>query len=150
MNYKKLLTILLLIISIFFVLWVFFQQPEDSIIPAKENIETIEFSNSKNKLFFRAKAWGISGNHEEITLSATLQKLSNKKNQYIFYTPEVFYKTNGKDSLIIYAPKNLTSVPEEKISDINIIVKNLKTSRDIYNYKKNHVSYGLKMISIYE
>ena len=74
----------------------------------------LSFDDMDKKIFVNAKSWGISGNHDEITLSEREKTVPDKNMDYIFYTSEIFYKIESGGRLIIYAPKDAVSEPLKK------------------------------------
>lgn len=124
-------------------------EDEKSGFPQDEATKVLSLSNGK-KIYVRAKIWGISSNHEEIVFSENPITTPNKERDYIFYTDEVWYKTD-KNTLTIYAPQSGKSIPEENsFEDIEIIFKGLKKANEIRDYSTNYQKYGLQRISIHE
>ena len=117
-------------------------------MPENETINSISLCNVKNPLFLRAKIWGIAGNHEEIILSQSDSRWSDKEKDYIFYTSEVFFKVE-KDSLItLYAPESSISEPLTGLPNVRIIGMNDADS--IKDYNINYKKYGLQRLSVYK
>lgn len=143
---KKLLLFLVLLIVI--IVWFCHKWRKKEPIPTKENIISLKLSKIDKPLYLKAKTWGIAGNHEEIVLSQLDSGFSNKTNDYIFYTSEVFYKIENDSIAIIYAPESLISEPVNKMS--NVKIKCLKTADEIKDYNTNYQKYGLQRISVYE
>jgi hypothetical protein len=112
------------------------------------NTEILTFSNGE-KIFIKAKVWGISGNHEEIVFSETPINIPNKERDYIFYTSEVFYEVN-KNTLTIYAPQSGKSIPATSFKDVVVIFKGLKKADEIRDYSFNYQEYGLQRISVFK
>lgn len=147
-NTKALLLFLVLLISC--AIW-FYQSDsrEDSAAIKGNAMTTIKLVNIDNRsLFLRARMWGVSGNHEEIVLSKSESSLSNKADDYIFYTSEVFYKIENDKNVILYAPESSIIEPLNRIPNVTIRV--LKTADEIIDYHNNYQKYGLKRISIYD
>ena len=107
----------------------------------------LSFDDMDKKIFVNAKSWGISGNHEEITLSEREKTLPDKNMDYIFYTSEIFYKIEPGGRLIIYAPKDAVSEPLKKFKDV-VVINRLTTAEEIKEYNKHFRKYGLKKISM--
>ena len=107
----------------------------------------LSFDDMDKKIFVNAKSWGISGNHEEITLSEREKTLPDKNMDYIFYTSEIFYKMESGGRLIIYAPKDAVSEPLKKFKDV-VVINRLTTAEEIKEYNKHFRKYGLKKISM--
>ena len=115
-----------------------------------DKIEMIlSFDDIDKKIFVKAKSWGISGNHEEITLSERDKTVPDKNMDYIFYTSEIFYKIESDGRLIIYAPKASVSEPLKKFKDVVVVINKLATAKEIKEYNKHFRKYGLEKISIY-
>lgn len=116
-------------------------------LESTEKTEIITFANG-NKIYVEAKAWGITGNHEQIIFSETPISIADKQIHYIFYTSEVFYKMGNDNTVVIYATESSISEPINKTP--HIIVRGLKSADEIRNYNANYKNYGLERISIYE
>lgn len=119
---------------------------EDEILPTNEKALVLKFSNGE-KVYVRAKVWGVSGNHQEIVFSENPITIPNKDKDYIFYTDEVLYKID-KNSLSIFAPQSGKNIPKLLFSNIEVIFKGLKNSAEISDYSMNYKKYGLEKISV--
>lgn len=112
----------------------------------------IEFEKLNEKIYVSARAWGVSGNHQEIILSgapiSSKHREYSKEDNYIFYTSEIYYKKEGQGKLIISAPNSSVSKPKNFNSSIHIVLKDLRTADDLKDYEKNYKKYGLQKISI--
>jgi hypothetical protein len=128
--------------------WFYYKWRQEESIPLKVKQKTIALNNFKPVLFFKAKNWGIAGNHEEITLSFSDSEPANKEKDYIFYTTEIFYKIEKNNSIVIYAAQSSISEPIIKNPDVKLKV--LKNADEIKDYNINYQKYGLQKISIYE
>lgn len=148
MNNSKKVLLLFLALLIVGVIWFYRDWRQEEFMPAKENMTSIKLGNANRPLYLKAKVWGVAGNHEEIVLSQSNSNLPNKANDYIFYTPEVFYKVESNSNVIVYAPESLISEPEKKIP--NVTIRGLKTADEIKDYNNNYQKYGLERISVYE
>lgn len=146
-NYKKIILFFAAFL-VFGAIWFYQNWRQEEFMPAKENMITIKLGNINNPLFLKAKAWGITGNHEEIVLSQSDTLLSNKTDDYIFYTSEVFYKEDNNGKVFVYVTESLVSEPVGKIP--NVIIIGLKTADEIRDYKANYQKYGLQRISVYK
>lgn len=122
----------------------------DNFEVVRNNVE-VSFDSLNTNIFMSARAWGISGNHEEIILSNQIigkeHQSYSKSECYIFYTSDIFYKKIGENSLIVYAAQSSISEPEDFVSPIEITVIPLKNSREINDYLNNYEKYGLSKIS---
>ena len=123
-----------------------------ALIESLENELSIEFPEISQNINVRARSWGISGNHEEITFSSDSNALSyDSLQKQIFFTSEIFYKKKGIDTLIIFAPKS--SYKDEYlqvIGKVKLVIKPLTNNDDIVEYNKRYVQLGLKKVSIYD
>ncbi|CAM4213665.1 MULTISPECIES: hypothetical protein [Flavobacterium] len=113
----------------------------------KEKVVKLSFDN-REFFFLKTDIHGIAGNHQQITLSIKDDKVYNKGTDFIFYSPEVYYKKT-KDSLIIYAPECCFLEPVDKKYKTIIMITGLKKASDIDNYEKNYKQYGLERLSVY-
>jgi len=135
--------------SIYFFVLNSFDTSMDPVI----NNQIIEFEEVGEKVYMRAKTWGISGNHSEILLSTS--PINNehreyfKNKQYTFInTTELFYRKQGKDSLLIYVDYK-SEIPEKLDTKIQIEQIELKNYDEVKDYKQNYKKYGLSKISVY-
>jgi len=117
------------------------------------NDYVINFEKQGLKIFISAKTWGIAGNHERIMVSLSPFH-SHEKNfeneSLIFYTPQIYYKKQGVDSLMIYVASSAVS---KKTKDLKSSIKIIKVELDSYDkikdYELNYKKYGLLKASIY-
>lgn len=116
-------------------------------MPTRENIITIKLEQVEKPIYIKAKNWGIAGNHEEIVLSASDTNITNKENDYVFYTNEVYYKTDKKQSITLYAPESLISEPKNKLPNVTVSLVGLKNADEIKDYSLNYKKYGLEKIT---
>lgn len=129
--------------------WYYYRWCQEDFIPSKENGVTINLGNVDKPLFLRAKIWGVSGNHEEIVLSESNKSTSDKTVDYIFYTSDIYYKTETNSTITLYAPESSISEPVSKFLNITVNVKGLKSTDEMKDYEANYEKYGLKKISVY-
>ncbi len=113
-----------------------------------ETNRSIKLGNEKNPFFLRAKIWGITGNHEEIVLSQSDSRWSDKEKDYIFYTSEVFFKVEKDSIIFLYAPESAIGEPLTKIKNVKII--GLNDADSIKDYNINYKKYGLQRLSVYK
>lgn len=111
----------------------------------------VDFNNVDTKIYFRARVWGISGNHEEVCVSTSPLDTTNNydsKREMIFYTSEIYYK-KSTDSLFIYAPSS--SIPSGQnnltLNKIKIIIIELNGYDEVKKYENHYKEYGLSKIS---
>lgn len=146
-NAKKILLLFLLLLAVA-AIWFYQNWRQEEFMPAKENMISIELGDTNKPLYLKARIWGVAGNHEEIVLSVSDSSFSNKANDYIFYTSEIFYKIGNDGNVIVYAPESLVSEPVNKMP--NVIIKGLKTADEIRDYSVNYKKYGLQRVSVYQ
>lgn len=108
--------------------------------------------NNKDTLYVSASSWGLAGNNEEIILSKKPIKEDyrpNKKNDYVFYTSEIYYKIDA-NKLVVYAIQSSILEPENFSSPINVEIKGIKTAQESKDYELNYSKYGLTKLSIFD
>lgn len=108
--------------------------------------------NNKDTLYISASSWGLAGNNEEIILSKEPIKEGyrpNKKNDYIFYTSEIYYKIDA-DKLVVYATQSSILEPQNFSSPIIVEIKGIKTNQESRDYELNYSKYGLTKLSIFD
>ena len=149
---KNILKKILLIFIIVFISWLFYQNwsKKESVMSGKTNVVTLNFEDINQKVYLKAKVWGVSGNHKEIVLSEKRSDVTDNNTDYVFYTSEIYYKIESNGNLIIYAPESSISEPTEKINGIRVILKGLRHADEINKYKENYRKYGLEKISVYQ
>jgi hypothetical protein len=126
----------------------YYQNNKKEFMPENEAINSITLGKVKNPLFLRAKIWGIAGNHEEIILSQSDSRWSDKEKDYIFYTSEVFFKVEKDSAITLYAPESDISEPLIGLPNVKIIGMNDADS--IKDYNINYKKYGLQRLSVYK
>jgi hypothetical protein len=119
---------------------------ENEVLPSDESVTTIHLEKIDVPVYLKSKKWGISGNHEEIVLSMSNRNVSNKELDYIFYTDEIYYKTDNLQTITIYAPESLISVPLKKSPNVVVIINGLKNADQINDISLNYKKYGLKKV----
>lgn len=151
-KYKKtgsiLLVAILLILGLFY--WLFLYQMEE-VGKYKSMDFTIEL---KEKIYISARYWGLTGDHQEIVLSNEPIKPEHrsysKEEYYIFYTADIFYRTENNNVITIYAPESSVSEPLNRFTNITVKIVGLKNADEIKDYALNYPKYGLKKISVYQ
>ena len=108
---------------------------------------SVRIGSDSNELYLKAKAYGITGDHEQIVLSKSKDSIPNHNVDYFFYAPEIFYKVE-KNNIYIYAPHSSISEPIEKSP--NVVIKELRSYDEIMDYNNHYSNYGLERISIYQ
>lgn len=125
-------------------IWYCYRWRQEDFIPSTENVIAINLKGTSNPVFFRAKIWGVSGNHEEIVLSESNKPITDKERDYVFYTSDVYYKTEEIGTITLYAPESSISEPVNKFSNIIVKIKELKSTDEMNDYEMNYRKYGLK------
>ena len=148
MKYIKKIVLLFIVLLTLGAIWFYFNWGKDEVITEKEKTRSIRLGNEGTPLFIRAKLWGIAGNHEQIVVSQSNNKLLDKTKDYIFYTSEIFYKVGKDNNVIVYAAESSISEPVNPIP--NVTIKGLKTYDEINEYTTNYRRYGLKRMSVYD
>lgn len=125
----------------------------DFIVQGKTNEYVINYDELNQKINIRAKAWGLAGNHEEITLclSPRDEQTSSSSDDCIrFYASEIYYKKAGSDSLLVYV--DASAVPKDHknfLGPIKIVVTELKNGDEVLDYATNYEKYELSKATIY-
>jgi len=122
-------------------------------VPLTQNDYVINFEELNEKVYVKAKAWGLAGNNEEIILSVSPisdeHKAYSKDECFIFYTSEVYYKKKDTNTLLIYVDYK-SKIPPNLSTKIKIIQIQMKDNAEIQDYRMNYEKYGLSKISIYK
>ncbi len=133
--------------------WIFNTANGNGIKMSNANEYEIRFDELNEKIYIRAKSWGLAGNHQEIILSNS--PITNQHNEYFkdrqftfLNSTELYYKTVGMDTLEIYIDLKV-NVPENFSSKVKIkqIELSPKESRD---YAENYADNGLTKVSVYQ
>jgi hypothetical protein len=155
---KKSFKIIIIIVSILLLLlgiayWLFVKSVGDVEVPSTLNEDIVEFPELNEKVYIRARAWGLAGNHEEIIISTTpieKDRQAVKGEDYIFYTTEIYYQKKGTDTLMVYADAStIGKIPNGLRTTINIVPVGLKNYGEVKQYKQNYKEYDLNKISVY-
>lgn len=113
----------------------------------------LRFKKTSEKLFFIARNWGVSGNHDKIILTnKCLDRFDmyTEYNSYIFYTSELYYKMEGNDSLVVYADKSTMPINQQQlVSTIKIKIIDFKDYDENKDYEINYKKYGLTRVRSY-
>ncbi len=146
---SKIKVVVIIILGALFVGSYFFyeQWRKEEIIPRREKIITLNLEKVERPIYIKAKNWGLLGQHEEVVLSMSNTNVSNKENDYIFYSNEVYYKTDGIKTITIFAPESSISEPLNKFTTPVVKIKGLKNSSEMRDYAINFQEYGLKKIA---
>ena len=105
--------------------------------------KSIEFNELNESIKIEAKAWGLAGNHETVTIS-------NEESTITFHVTEIYYKKVGVDSLIIHvASSSFNKKIGKWSSPVTLIFQELKNYDEVQDYCLNYKEYGLSKISVY-
>ena len=106
-NKKRILwgILLLFVFFLFYYLYVL-MQIFSVINKTEEHSTTIVYEEVDQCIFVKSIMWGLLGNHYRIFFSDTDHTYPEERD-VIFYDSEIFYKSNGIDSLYIYKPSNI-------------------------------------------
>jgi hypothetical protein len=149
---KIFLISLCLVFGFLTMVFIYFYQSKSIDEIDNKNIGRVLVFPNKDTLYISATSWGLAGNHEEIILSNQViskNYVPNKETDYIFYTPEIYYK-NSFDKLIIYVNESSVIKPKIFKTSIEIDIKGLKTSEQLNDYEVNHLKYGLIKLSVFD
>jgi hypothetical protein len=129
----------------------FLKTSNDFHMSIKENSTTILCEESGNKLFIRARAWGLAGNHEEIVVSERKEDgLTHDNQKLVIYASKIYYKITQDCKLVIYAPNPSFTTQKITISNIEISIIGLKNYDEIMEFDKNYKQFGLKRFGIFD
>ena len=140
---KMKLVVIFIIGALIVVSYLFFRQwRNEEFLPTREEKKiTLNLEKVEKPILFKVRNWGIAGNHEEIVLSMSNAKGSDKENDYIFYTNEVYYKTDSIKTITIFAPESSISEPSNKFTMPIVIIHGLKNADEIKDYSQNFQVY---------
>jgi hypothetical protein len=151
----KMMLLTLVIISIAIGgIYLFLLKVDDVDMNVRVSTQIVEFKELDEKVYIRAMAWGIAGNHNEVILSAEPIKPETRKSEkdkdYIFYTTEMYYKKQGSDTLLIYVEESsIGKCPDNFTKKVKVITMKIKTYDEAKDYEKNYKAYGLLKVSAY-
>jgi hypothetical protein len=139
-----------IMIALYFFMLKAFDNNRDEIISE----QTVIFEEINDSIYIRARAWGVSGNHNEIIISLDPiereGRQAEKEKDYIFYATEIYYKKQGIDTLLIYADgSSIGKKPAVFTERIKIVPVKIKTADEAMKYEKNYKKYGLTKVSAY-
>ena len=150
-NKKRILwgILLLFVFFLFYYLYVL-MQIFSVINKTEEHSTTIVYEEVDQCIFVKSIMWGLLGNHYRIFFSDT-DHTYPEEHDVIFYDSEIFYKSNGIDSLYIYKPSNIRK-PEENwlLGKVKVKTITVVNSTQWDNYKRNFKNLGLSRISVYD
>lgn len=137
-TYVILLSFVLILIS--FWVGVEFQRTRNAFEEiGKTSIQTkrLNFSSYEDALYLKRKVWGITGNHQTIELTSTLEnsKSNDHSDSYIFKgAEELIYKIEG-DTLKLYSVQD-PILPKQFDSSIKIEIIKLKNYEEWNNIQE--------------
>lgn len=118
------------------------------------NEYVIDFESLEEKIYIKARAWGLAGNHEEIILSN--EPIKNKHleyfydRQFIFLSvTEIYYKKVNEDTLEVYVSYK-SDEPRDFRSKVKIKQIEFKDLNNALDMKTNPEKYGLTRVSVYK
>ena len=148
-NKKRILwgILLLFVFFLFYYLYVL-MQIFSVINKTEEHSTTIVYEEVDQCIFVKSIMWGLLGNHYRIFFSDTDHTYPEERD-VIFYDSEIFYKSNGIDSLYIYKPSNIRK-PEEnrQLGKVKVTTIPVVNGTQWDNYKRNFKNLGLSRISV--
>ncbi len=131
-----------------------FFSSNDADAASSYNEYVIDFDSLGEKIYVRARAWGLAGNHEEIILSN--EPIKNKHleyfydRQFIFLSvTELFYKKTNEDTLEVYVDYK-SEVPPKFQSKVKIKQIEFKDVDNASDMKANPEKYGLTRVTVYK
>lgn len=148
MNIIKNILIILFVALIIGSIWFLYNSRNSEFVSSKENTTELTVKYGGKPLFLRARIWGVAGNHEQIVLSHSVNKVPDKAVDYIFYTSEVFYRIESDSILVLYTDDSSISEPLNKMQ--NVKIKGLTSYDEILDYYLNYKKYNLERISVYD
>jgi hypothetical protein len=125
-------------------------EPDVQATTNEYNEYVVSFDELSEKIYIRARTWGLAGNHQEIILSN--EPIDNKHGEYfkdrqfIFLdSTELYYKKKGMNTLEIYVDYK-SDIPQTFSSKVNIEQIELKSLDQVKDYEKN----GFSKVSVYK
>ena len=150
-NKKRILwgILLLFVFFLFYYLYVL-MQIFSVINKTEEHSTTIVYEEVDQCIFVKSIMWGLLGNHYRIFFSDT-DHTYPEEHDVIFYDSEIFYKSNGIDSLYIYKPSNLRKPEENRLlGKVKVKTITVVNGTQWDNYKRNFKNLRLSRISVYD
>ena len=139
--------IILIIVFLIIGGYLYYKWGKESFMPSNEHIIALNLEKVGKPIYIKARNWGVAGNHEEIVLSMSNKNISNKDSDYIFYSNDVFYKTDSIQTITFFVPESSISEPLIKFTNPLVIINKLKNADEIEDYVQNYQKYGLKRIT---
>jgi len=108
---------------------------------------TIIFPDINDSVKIVARAWGISGNHEAISISPASSGVLDSSKIQVFYYSEIYYKRSSPDSLTVYAGK--WALKPKPLTEIGRVKLGLVYYKDSKKMEQGYTKLGLERISVY-
>ena len=103
--------IILIIVFLIIGGYLYYKWGKESFMPSNENIIALNLEKVGKPIYIKARNWGVAGKHAEIVLSLSKKNIFNKDRDYIFYSNEVFYKTDNIHKITFFSSGSATSEP---------------------------------------
>jgi hypothetical protein len=123
---------------------------DEPFMEAAESKVSLEFPKVKTNLILHAKVWGISGNHEATTISDANGNLSDSSQIQIFYTSEIYYRPNGANTLVVYAPESSFKTLLGTIGHVKLEVISIDNFDRLNELANTYRAKGLSKLSAYD
>jgi hypothetical protein len=108
----------------------------------ESTIDSVDFIELNSRIYISARVWGITGNHEQISIYSNSSLDSIK-----IYTSEGYFK-KVRDTLTIYVPQSAIPAEVKKyIGKVKVHLISLGTQEEVNDYNANYLKYGLTKIS---
>jgi hypothetical protein len=119
------------------------------VVVTSGNYYEIPFDETGEKVYIRARSWGLVGNHQEIIIAAS--PINNRhleyfpETQFIFLdSSDLYYKKLNADTLLVYAD-SVSNTPPHFSSRVR--VKQVELIKDeIGEYAAKYKEYGLTRV----
>ena len=117
------------------------------------NDATVRFQDVGETVYFRARAWGFTGDHHEIIVATA--PITNEHSEYfidrqLVYldTTEIYYKKVSPDTLEIFADMH-ENVPADFSSKIKVEQSIFQTADEARQFAERYKEYGFNKITVY-
>jgi hypothetical protein len=115
-----------------------------------ESSVSLKFPERNTDILIEARIWGISGNHEIITVKDANRNVLDSSQIQIFYTSEIYYSRKGANTLVIYTPESSFKTLLDSISNVKLEVVAIDNYYTINDLSQTYKSRGLSKLSAYE
>ena len=116
------------------------------IFEVRVNYQTLHFPAIGVTLHMTARTWGITGNHDEVRICDRPVDF-NCSGCLVFYSPELFYRKDGTDELVVYVSSS--AVPSDqptRLGSVDVLVHELKTAEQFAKTEMSYEQGGLLRI----